>query len=71
MSKEQLIKDINNLRKTNKNNWYYLNTTYNNKAIQLKGFGTWLQIFKIDNIDYPCSMDITVREFNNTLEKYL
>lgn len=71
MNKEQLIKDINNLRKTNKNNWYYLNTTYNNKAIQIKGFNTWLQIFKIDNINYPCGMDITVKEFNNTLEKYL
>lgn len=71
MSKEQLIKDINNLRKTNKNNWYYLSTTYNNKAIQLKGFGTWLQIFKIDNIDYSNNMDETVKQYNEHLNKYL
>lgn len=70
-TKEQIIKDINTLRKTNKNNWYYLNETYNNRTIQLKGFDTWLQVLKIDNITYPTCMDISVKQFNQQLQEYL
>ena len=61
-------KEINRLRLNNA--WYYYNAIINNKSIQLKGYGTWFQIAKIDTISYSCTMDISVKEYNIFLEKF-
>ena len=68
---QELIKEINNLRKKNKDSWYTLTAIFNNNLIEIKGFGTWLQIFKINTYSYPFPMDISVKEFNNLLKKYI
>ena len=71
MEKIEFIKQINTKRKAVKNEWYYINTDFNNRHILIKGFGTWLQLFTIDGVDYSNGMDMSVREFNNHLSKSL
>ena len=58
----------NKVRILNKNNWYGFKINVNGKSVSIKGFNTWLQIFKIDNVDYSGDMDISVKAFKNHLE---
>jgi len=69
MNEENFIKTINNLRIENKNKWYFWEGIVNNKNVQIKGFKTWLQIFKIDGISINCPMDISVKAFKDILNK--
>jgi len=62
---------INKLRLENNNGWYLYNTTINNHNIQIKGYGTWLQIFKIDGIDNGSTMDLNVTQFKEHLTNAL
>lgn len=71
MDKTEFIKQINTKRKAIKNEWYYIHTEFNNKNIIIKGFGTWLQVFTIDGIDYTNGMDNSVKEFNKHLNNSL
>lgn len=62
---DNIIKDINKLRKNTSNGWYvYHNYDFN---IHIKGYKTWLQICKINNVDYGHIMDISVKDFNSYL----
>jgi len=62
---DNIIKDINKLRKNASKGWYiYHNYDFN---IHIKGYKTWLQIYKINGIDYGHVMDISVKDFNNYL----
>lgn len=69
MTTIEFINHINNLRKENKNNWYYFTGIVNDKQVKIKGYNTWLQIFTVNDINVPSGMDISVREFNNILQK--
>ena len=60
---ENILKAINDARLSNKNNWYFLTLDFNGALIQIKGFNTWLQIFKINGIDNSNPMDQSVTEF--------
>jgi len=61
--------EINSLRKNKKNAWYFWNGDVEGKTVQLKGYGTWLQIYKVDGISYGGAMDINVSAFNKELEQ--
>ena len=62
---DNIIKDINKLRKNTSNGWYiYHNHDFN---MYIKGYKTWLQIFRINGIDYGHVMDISVKDFNSYL----
>ena len=62
---DNIIKDINKLRKNTSSGWYtYHNYDFN---IRIKGYKTWLQIYEINGIDYGYVMDISVKDFNNYL----
>lgn len=64
---EIFTKNINVMRKRNKNNWYYFEGHVNNQWVQIKGFNTWLQVFKVDYVRQNTLADISVKEFNKTL----
>ena len=68
MSAVEFVQTINKLRLMNKNSWYGCFVTVENKQVSIKGFGTWLQIFKINNVDYSGTMDISIKAFKNHLE---
>ena len=44
-------------------------TTLNKKSVAIKGYGTWLQIFKIDGKDNSNFMDMKVGDFTKYLKK--
>ena len=65
---EGFVKEINNLRLQNKNKWYTYQGTVNNKTVALKGYGTWLQILRVDGLTFPTVADISVTEFKQVLK---
>ena len=61
------VKTINSLRLANKNKWYVWTGLVNGKMIQIKAYTTWLQIFRVDNLNVPTCSDISVTEFKKVL----
>ena len=60
-------KSINTLRLQNKGKWYTWAGTVNNRTVQIKAYGTWLQIFKVDGLLVPTCSDIGVTDFKKLL----
>lgn len=71
MTKIELIKKLNDLRKANKNSWVSEYIDYNDNVIGIKSFGTWVQILKINNKTYSNNMDATVKQYNDFLNESL
>lgn len=67
MNAIDFVKEINALRLQNKGNWYTWKGVVNNKQVVLKGYATWLQVFKVDNLTIPTVSDISVKDFKATL----
>ena len=68
MKTDEFVKQINSLRLQNKNKWYTYQGTVNNKTVALKGYGTWLQILRVDGLTFPTVADISVTEFKQVLK---
>ena len=69
---KELIKDINNKRKANKNKWwFYSGKTLSGQDFKIKAYNTWIQRLEIGDLIYSSGMDIKVSEFNNILESNL
>ena len=68
MKTDEFVKQINNLRLQNKNKWYTYQGTVNNKNVALKGYGTWLQILRVDGLTVPTVSDISVTEVKQVLK---
>jgi hypothetical protein len=58
---------INDERKAG--DWYYYSGAVEDKFVALKGHGTWLQIYRVDGINYANCVEAKVSEFNMTLAK--
>ena len=69
LTKEQFKKEIKTMRLTKR--WYQFTGFVDGKTIVLKGFGTWLQIFKVNGIDNSNAMDQKVSEFDKHIENTL
>lgn len=69
MTKEEFVKLVNRLRKAHKNEWFYYQGEVGGKDVQLKAYQTWVQIYKVDGIDYSGPMDVSVKKFNEVLER--
>ena len=69
MNTEQFVKEVNNLRLANKNQWYFLTGTVNGKDFKLKGYDTWLQIFEINGWNCSNVMEQSVKDFKLHLQK--
>ena len=68
-SAEEFYKYITAERKNHKAKWFFFVGYVENKFVEIKCFKTWLQIFKVDGITYPCPMEISVKEFNEVLKR--
>jgi len=69
MTKTEFINTVNKTRLDNKNKWYYHSDIVEGKTIALKGFGTWLQVFLVDGVNYSNSMDVSVKQFKLDLSR--
>lgn len=61
---------VNKARKAkeNKGHWLQGVAIVANRYVEIKAFGTWAQVLRVDDIDYSGPADILVREFNQVLE---
>ena len=60
-----LTGELNKRRKTNK--WYSYVGTINGKDVRIKGYRTWLQIFRVDGVDCSNCMEESVKQFNSAI----
>ena len=67
MTTQEFIKTINTLRLENKGSWYQWCGEVNNRNVSLKGYGTWVQRLKVDDVIHGGSMDVSVKEFKEFL----
>jgi len=67
ISIDAFIKKINDRRKKFKDQWYSYLGYVDGKHVSLMGYNTWLKIFKVDNIQQNTIMDISVKQFNQSL----
>lgn len=69
---DKLLKDINRVRKTNKDSWYFISgQTTSGMNFKIKAFNTWIQKLEIGDLTYSSGMDIKVSEFNDFLRSNL
>ena len=61
------IKDVNKLRLSNQNKWHFINCIVDDKEIKIKFFKTWLQIYKVNEINYANCMDRNIKGFKEDL----
>lgn len=66
--KKEALTLINKIRLANKNKWYFIELIHNNKTYQIKAFGTWLQVFKLNlkynpSVDYSNAMDQSIKQY--------
>lgn len=47
--------------------WYQFRGTVDGKAVEIKAFKTWLQIFRVDGVRYGGAMELSVSGFNKEL----
>ena len=63
LSVETAITRINKLRRFNVGRWYYFEGNVEGKQVAIKGYGTWLQVFKVEGADVSNTPDGKVSEF--------
>lgn len=63
----EFIKEVNSRRLSG--GWYGFNGVVNNKEVIIKGYKTWLQIFKVNGYSIPSGYDLKVSEFKEVLTK--
>lgn len=59
------VKHINGMRL--KKGWYCFEGVVCGKDVQIKGYNTWLQVFRIDGVNHANCSDRKVGEFKNDL----
>ena len=67
---EDIVNEINKIRKNSGNSWYTHNTTYNGVNINIKGYKTWIQKMVIGNAVVGSScMEMKVKEFKRWIRE--
>ena len=61
------VKLVNGARLASKGQWYQITGEINGKSIAIKGYKTWLQIFRIRGIDNGNCPDLPVARFKESL----
>lgn len=65
---EEFVKTINDLRKATKS-WYTWAGIVGGREVYIKGYKTWLQIFRVGALTVSSPMDIPVKEFLKNLKE--
>lgn len=67
MRTEEFVKEVNTLRLSNKGQWYTWQGIVNGKEVAIKGYNTWLQIFRINGLSCWSPMEQSIRDFKELL----
>ena len=68
MEVKQFVDAVNKLRLANRGKWYWFSDTVGGKAVRIKAFGTWMQIYDVDGVDCAYCMERSVAEFKSDLK---
>ena len=68
---DEFVKAINDLRKKNKDTWYYWSGFVNGKSVSIDGYNTWLRRFRVNGMMTNTVMDISVAKFTQQLKDNL
>ena len=68
---ETTLKQINKLRKANKNKWVFIQVKKENKILLIKSFNTSIQQLIIEGVNYGGVWDLKVREYTEKIKKAL
>ena len=68
MEVKQFVDAVNKLRLVNRGKWYWFNATVGGKAVRIKAFGTWMQIYDVDGVNCANCMERSVTEFKSDLK---
>jgi len=71
MTKVELIKHLNTLRKSNINAWVYWNGIYNGHTVSYKAYKTWVQYLTIDGLKHSSLCDCKPTQFLDFLNEAL
>ena len=71
MTKTELIKHLNTLRKSNKNAWVYWNGIYNGHTVSYKAYKTWVQYLTIDGLKHSSLCDCKPTQYIEFLQEVL
>jgi len=69
MTAPEFVKHINKVRRESKNQWYFWAGEVSGKYVELKGFQTWLQLYRVDGVQYGNCGDRKVHQFVDDLLK--
>lgn len=69
ISSSDFVQLINSARKNNKNSWYIFSGLVDGKSVALKGFNTWLQVYRVNGLNQPSLMGISVKQFTEALKQ--
>lgn len=58
-----IVKELNVLRKTNKNKWVSGVCVYNGKSVSYKAYNTWVQVLYVDGVRYSSGMELSVKDY--------
>lgn len=67
-TKKEFIKECNTQRKANKTSWVFLKALVDGKLVEYKAYQTWVQVLRVDGVQYDSNMDISVKDYNAFLE---
>ena len=67
---EDIVNEINKIRRNSGNSWYTYNTEFNGISISIKGYKTWVQKMVIGNAVVGSScMEMKVKEFKRWIRE--
>jgi hypothetical protein len=70
MNAETMIQAVNTARRMNKNKWYtFVFDDVQGKRVEIKGYNTWLQVYRVDGVRFGGNCDLSVREYVAELSK--
>lgn len=69
MKLETFTKEINGLRLKNKNAWHQFTGSVEGRKVEIKGYNTWLQIYRVDGVNYGGGMGGKVNQYKKDLIK--
>ena len=71
MKTQDFIKMINEKRKTSKNCWYTFIGDVEGKRVELKSYGLWNQILRVDGLNHGGIYHKKVTDWKTEIEKAL
>lgn len=66
---EDFVKHVNKVRLDNKGKWWYVTAEVCGIKVSIKGYETWMQIYRVDGINCSNSLERSVANFKKDILK--